>query len=196
MVRFETLRYTTTVKGQVPMQKALVALHDHIFFLQTNPHLLSIETDTQPRGGMLHTFPRDSSASPPGQPSFATTRCYDVVSRVPAAAYFADLLPGLNTVTNHYQISDTRDGIFVFLQAPLGVTQERRWVVESGCIEDEEEGYGDGQFVRKIVEFVTISCPGTMLYGSVKGEQDLHWKKVHAAYVRRLGGEVGMQMLN
>lgn len=100
------------------------------------------------------------------------------------------------TVTNHYQITDRCDGIFVFLQAPLGITREHHWVVESGCNEEkEEEGYGDGHFARKIVEYLTISCPGTMLYGSVKGEQDLYWKKVHAAYVRRMGGEVGMQML-
>lgn len=195
------------------MQKALAALHDHNFFLQTDPNLLSIQatdtdtdtdTDTQqqqqqppppPDGTLLQTPPPDCATTPPPTTTTTTStkrtiRHYDVVSRAPVAGFFADLLPDVKTVTNHYQITNTSDGISVSLQAPLEITQERRWVVE-GYNSGEN---GEGLLVGKITEYLTISCPGTMLYGSVKSEQDSQWKKVHAAYVQKLGGEVVMQV--
>ncbi|POS69533.1 hypothetical protein DHEL01_v212075 [Diaporthe helianthi] len=175
MAKDQTLQYTTEVKGNVTAEQAVAALQDHQFFLDTDPNLISSRTDTLPKDGKLHTIPEAVQAIKKGD-----TRCYEVVDKVPGVALFAKLLPGLGTITNHYQITDTNDGIFVYLQAALGVSQERRWEV----VEDK-----DGLC---IVEYVTISC-SRLLYESVKGQQDAHWKDVHGQYARKMGGEVGNQ---
>ncbi|KKY38646.1 hypothetical protein UCDDA912_g01339 [Diaporthe ampelina] len=175
MAKDRTLQYTTELSGNVTAEQAVAVLQEHQFFLETDPNLISSKTDTQPKDGKLYPIPEAVQATKIGD-----TRCYEVVDKVPGVALFAKLLPGLGTITNHYQITDTKDGIFVYLQAPLGVSQERRWVV----VEDE-----DG---LRIVEYVTIFC-SRLLYESVKGQQEAHWKDVHAQYVRKMGGEVGNQ---
>lgn len=175
MAKDQTLEYTTKVSGNVTAEQAVAVLQEHQFFLETDPNLISSKTDTQPKDGKLHPLPEAVQAIKKGD-----TRCYEVVDKVPGVALFSKLLPGLATITNHYQITDTKDGIFVYLQAALGVSQERRWVV----VEDK-----DG---LRIVEYVTIFC-SRLLYESVKGQQEAHWKDVHAQYVRKMGGEVGSQ---
>jgi len=102
----------------------------------------------------------------------------------PGVALFARLLPGLSTTSIYYEITDTVDGMFVFLKAPLGVSQERRWVVEGGEAEGEEE--------VRIVECVEITC-SRLLYGTIKGQQDKNWVEVHGKYAKKLGAEVGAQ---
>lgn len=178
MAKPDTFQYTTELKGQVTVEQALTVLQNHNFFLETDPNMLSFKTDVEPHGGELHALPDEVKAV-----KTADTRCYEVVDQMPGVALFAKLLRGLSQITNYYQITDTKDGIFVFLQAPMGVTQERRWVVEQGS-----EGL-------KITEYVTIFCT-KLLYGSVKSQQDLHWKGVHAAYVKKMGGEVGEQSMS
>ncbi|KAK7717399.1 hypothetical protein SLS64_002891 [Diaporthe eres] len=173
MAKDQTLEYTTKVSGNVTAEQAVAVLQEHQFFLETDPNLISSKNDTQPKDGKLHPLPEAVQAIKKGD-----TRCYEVVDKVPGVALFSKLLPGLGTITNHYQITDTKDGIFVYLQAALGVSQERRWVV----VEDQ-----DG---LRIVEYVTIFC-SRLLYESVKGQQEAHWKDVHAQYVRKMGGEVG-----
>lgn len=184
MTKPDTLQYTTTVRGGVTAAQAVAALQDHRYFLETDPNLLSFEADVAPQGGALHPLPADvAEAAAALRPAPRETRCYEVTDRMPGVALFAKVLRGLSTATIHYQITDTRDGLFVYLQAPMGVTQERRWVVE------EAEG---PEGALRIVEHVCISC-SRLMYGSVKGQQDLHWKDVHAAYVKKMGGEVGEQ---
>lgn len=187
MTKPETLEYTTEVKGKVTMEQALEAFRDHAFFLRTDPNMISFEADTQPHGGVLHPIPDgigildnpiDGSGSGNNN---SKTRCYDVVDKMPGIAFVAKLLPGLSTINNYYQITDTKDGLFVFLQAAMGVSQERRWIV-----------YHQDDEVFKVVEQVTIHC-GRLLYGTLKGQQELHWKDVHASYVKKMGGEVGVQ---
>lgn len=175
MAKDQTLSYTTKVSGNVTAEQAVAVLQEHQFFLETDPNLISSKTDTQPKDGKLHPLPEAIQAIKKGD-----TRCYEVLDRVPVVAVFSKLLPGLATITNHYQITDTKDGIFVYLQAALGVSQERRWEV----VEDK-----DG---LRIVEYVTTFC-SRLLYESVKGQQEAHWKDVHAQYVRKMGGEVGGQ---
>lgn len=175
MAKDQTLQYTTELSGNVTAEQAVAVLQEHQVFLETDPNLISSKTDTQPKDGKLHPIPEAVQAVKKGD-----TRCYEVVDKVPGVALFAKLLPGLATITNHYQITDTKDGIFVYLQAALGVSQERRWVV----VEDK-----DG---LRIVEYVIIFC-SRLLYESVKGQQEAHWKDVHAQYVRKMGGEVGSQ---
>lgn len=179
MTKPDTWKYTTQVRGPVTAEQAVAALQNHQHFLETDPNLLSFQADVAPQGGALHPLPDDVSAL-----RVRDARCYEVVDRMPGVALFAKLLRGLSTATIYYQITDTRDGIFVFLQAPMGVTQERRWAVEQG-------GEGDGEGLR-IVEYVSISCT-RLMYSSVKSQQDLHWKDVHAGYAKKMGGEVGEQ---
>lgn len=174
----DTLYYTTEVLGGVTASQAVSALQDHDYFLSTDPNMVSTKANVAPQGGELHALPDAVKEAKAGE-----TRCYEVVDRMPGV--FAKLLPKLSTTTIYYQITDTKDGVFVYLQAPMGVTQERRWVVEEG-------GGGGG---LKIVENVSISCT-RLLYGSVKGQQDLHWKDVHAAYVKKMEGEVGEQSMS
>lgn len=175
MAKDETLSYTTKVSGNVTAEQAVAVLQEHEFFLETDPNLISFKTDTQPKDGKLHPLPEAIQAIKKGD-----TRCYEVVDKIPGVALFSKLLPGLASITNHYQITDTKDGIFVYLQATLGVTQERRWVV----VEDK-----DG---LRIVEYVTSFC-SRFLYESVKGQQEANWKGVHAQYARKMGGEVASQ---
>lgn len=176
MAKDQTLAYTTKVSGNVTAEQAVAVLQDHQFFLETDPNLISYKSDTQPKDGKLHPLPEAIQAIKKGD-----TRCYEVLDKVPVVAVFSKLLPGLGTITNHYQITDTKDGIFVYLQAALGVSQERRWVV----VEDQ-----DG---LRIVEYVTTFC-SRLLSESVKGQQEAHWKDVHAQYVRKMGGEVEGQV--
>lgn len=176
MAKPDALKYTTQLRGQVTAEQALKVIQDHNFFLETDPNMLSIKTDVKPHGGGgLHDLPDEIKAIKTGD-----ARCYEVVDKMPGVALFVKLLPGLSQITNYYQITDTKDGIFVFLQAPMGVNQERRWVVQ-----EDSEGL-------KIIEYVTIFC-SRLLYGTVKNQQDLHWKDVHAVYVKKIGGEVGEQ---
>lgn len=188
-----TLKYTTHLlagpnnDNGVTFAQAVATLQDHIFFLKTDPNMLSFRTDTSPTssgdggdGTHHHPLPDDVTG-------ISSPRCYEVVDRVPGL--FAKLLPSnMATTTIYYEMTDTRDGLFVFLRAPLGVTQERRWVVEKA----DDDGDGDSGKVVRIVEYVTIFC-NRLMYGSVKGQQDAHWREVHAQYVRKMGGEVGEQ---
>lgn len=189
----DTWMYTTKVLGPVTAEQAIAVLQDHRYFLETDPNLVSFRADVAPHGngGKPHALPEEvralAVAGDAQQP-----RCYEVTDRMPGVALFAKLLGGLSTATIYYQMTDTRDGMFVFLQAPLGVTQERRWAVEKEEQEGEEEGGGGGGL--RIVEYVSISC-SRLMYGSVKGQQDLHWKDVHAGYVKKMGGEVGEQTM-
>lgn len=184
----DTWQYTTTIRGPVTAEQAVAALQNHNYFLETDPNLLSFESDVAPQGGALHPLPADAAAR--RADGGAATRCYEVTDRMPGVALFAKLLRGLSTATIYYQITDLRDGVFVYLQAPLGVTQERRWAVEE-VVEGEGEGT-EGAKGLKIVEYVTISA-SRLMYGTVKSQQDLHWKDVHAGYVKKMGGEVGEQ---
>lgn len=170
-----TLKYATEVKGPVTADQALAVLHDHEFFMEVDPNMISFKADVEPHGGKLHELPEEIKAVKTGD-----TRCYEVTDRMPGGALFSKLLPGLSTTTIYYQITDTKDGVFMFLQAPLGVTEERRWVAEHGA---------DG---ARIVEYVTIFC-SRLVYGSVKGQQDQNWKEVHTKYVTKMGGEIGAQ---
>lgn len=169
-----TLKYTTTVLGPFTPTHATTIFHDHAFFLSVDPNLLSYEADIPPQGGALHPLPADITP-------LAPTRCYEVTDRMPpGVALFAKLLPGSGTTKVYYEITDIADGIFIFMRAPMGVTEERRWVAEEG-----EGGV-------RIVEWVEISC-SRLLYGSVKGQQDQNWKECHAKYVKKIGGEIGPQ---
>ncbi|CAN8097213.1 unnamed protein product [Discula destructiva] len=169
-----TLHYATEVKGAVTAEQAVAVFHDHEFFMEVDPNMLSFKADVEPQAGKLRELPAEIKAVKTGE-----TRCYEVTDRMPGVALFAKLLPGLATTNIYYEMTNTKDGIFMFLQAPLGVTQERRWVAESG----------DG---LKIVENVTIFC-SRLLYGTVKGQQDQDWHSVHTKYVKKMGGEVGTQ---
>lgn len=172
------LRYATDVKGPVTPDQALAVFQNHDFFIEVDPNMISYQSDVEPQGGKLRELPDEIKAIKTGD-----TRCYEVKDNVPGVALFSKLLPGLSTTTIYYQITDTKDGVFMFLQAPLGVTEERRWVAESG---------GDGV---RIVEYVTIFC-SRLIYGTIKGQQDQNWKEVHTKYVEKMGGEVGAQSMS
>lgn len=183
MSKVTTFKYTTHLKGDVTVAQAVTTLQDHTYFLETDPNMLSFQADVAPSGGPSpgthHPLP-DAIHAVAVNP---TPRCYEVQDRVPGVALFSKLLgKGMGTTTIYYEITDTKDGIFVFLRAPLGVTQERRWRVE-------EDG---GNGVR-MVEYVTIFC-NRLLFGSVKSQQDEHWRDVHAAYAKKMGGEAGEQV--
>lgn len=169
------LQYATEVKGPVTPTQAIAVFHDHDFFMEVDPNLVSFKADVAPHGGALRALPDDIKAVKTGE-----TRCYEVTDKIPGVALFSKLLPGLSTTSIYYEITDTTDGLFMFLQAPLGVSEERRWVAE---------GSGEGVW---IVEHVTILC-NRFIYGSVKGQQDQNWKDVHLKYVKKMGGEVGAQ---
>lgn len=183
-----TLKYTTLVHGGPRHAPALAIFHDHAFFLSADPNLISFTADVAPPPGGsgpggLHALPPAIKAV---QKPDSATRCYEATDRMPpgaGAALISRMLPGLSTTTIYYEITDTTDGVFVFLRAPLGVTQERRWVLEEG--EGEEGGL-------RIVEYVEIFC-SRLLYGTVKAQQEQSWKEAHAKYVRKMGGEVGAQ---
>lgn len=172
------LQYATEVTGPVTRDQAIAVFHDHDFFMEVDPNMISFKADVEPQSGKLHELPEEIKAV---KAAGANTRCYEVTDRVPGVALFSKLLPGLSTTTIYYQITNTTDGVFMFLQAPLGVTEERRWVAESGA---------DGGV--KIVEYVTIFC-SRLLYGTIKGQQDQNWKEVHTKYAKKMGGEVGTQ---
>ncbi|KAJ4391357.1 hypothetical protein N0V93_004974 [Gnomoniopsis smithogilvyi] len=174
------LQYATEVKGVVTKDQAIAVFHDHDFFMEVDPNMMTFKADVEPQGGKLHDLPPEIQAVKTGD-----TRCYEVTDRVPGVALFSKLLPGLSTTTIYYQITNTKDGVFMFLQAPLGVTEERRWVAE------DASGAGGGVGVR-IVEYVTIFC-SRLLYGTIKGQQDQNWKEVHTKYARKMGGEPGTQ---
>lgn len=178
----DTWRYTTKILGDVAPDRAIASLQDHKFFLETDPNLASWDAVDAPRdGSALHALPAEVTSRLDGD---AQTRCYEVTDRVPAGvALFSKVLGGSGTASVSYQITDVRDGMFVFLKAPLGVVQERRWAVE---------GAGQGGEGLRIVEYVNISC-SRLLFGSVKAQQDLHWKRIHGEYVKVMGGEVGEQ---
>lgn len=171
------LQYATELKGSVTKDQAIAVFHDHDFFMEADPNMVTFKADVQPQGGKLHELPEEIKAIKMGD-----THCYEVTDRVPGVALFSKLLPGLSTTTIYYQITNTKDGVFMFLQAPLGVTEERRWIAESS---------GDGGGV-KIVEYVTIFC-SRLLYGTIKGQQDQNWKDVHTKYAEKMGAEAGTQ---
>lgn len=172
--------YATQVKGQVTREQAIAALQDHAFFLRTSPNYVSVKEDTQPRGGNIHIPDTIKEKMEDG----SKTQCYEVVDKIPAVALFSKLLPGMGTITTCYQLTDTKDGMFIYLQTALGVSQERRWAVE------EDAGAAEG---FRIVEYVTINC-SKLLLSSVLGQQEMNWKAVHASYVKKMGGEVGEQV--
>lgn len=155
---------------------AIAVFHDHEFFIEVDPNMISFKSDVEPHGGRLLELPDEIKAVKTGD----ATRCYAVTDRVPGVALFSKLLPGLSTTTIYYQITNTKDGVFIFLQGPLGVKEDRRWVVEND---------GDGM---RIVEHVTTFC-SRLIYSSVKGQQEQNWKQVHTKYVKKMGGEIGAQ---
>lgn len=156
--------------------------------MEVDPNMISFKAVAPPggTGKKLHELPdaikaiKTGGGGGGGDSDNDDTRCYEVTDRVPGVALFARLLPGFSTTTIYYEITNTKDGVFMFLQAPLGVTEERRWVAEKS---------DDGV---KIVEYVTIFC-SRLLYGTIKGQQDQNWKEVHTKYAKKMGGEVGAQ---
>lgn len=176
-----TLQYTTQVKSpNLTTDQAIAVFHNHEFFMEVDPNMISFKADVPPPSGTgkLHELPDTIKAIV--KPGGVVTRCYEVTDRVPGVALFSKLLPGFSTTTIYYEITNTKDGVFMFLQAPLGVTEERRWVAEKS---------DDGV---KIVEYVTIFC-SRLLYSTIKGQQDQNWKEVHTKYAKKMGGEVGAQ---
>ncbi|KAI1774140.1 hypothetical protein F4818DRAFT_421001 [Hypoxylon cercidicola] len=181
----------TATAGKITKEAAVALLHDHDFFLKTDPHHVSHRTlapppaaaaagaatttaveDEKESARRTHELPRD--VDPVSVPA---VRVYEVVDHVPNPVWSS-------SVVSKEELVNVRDGLFVRIRSPLAVVMETRWLVrERKAGADDGEGEGEGEL--ELVEDVEITC-SKLLVGIVKGQVDNNWQGIHARIVKRM----------
>ncbi|XXG94077.1 hypothetical protein Hte_000328 [Hypoxylon texense] len=173
--------------GKITKEAAIALLHDHDFFLKTDPHHVSHRTlapvageDEKESSGMdaatarqIHQLPRD--VEPVSRPP---VRVYEVVDHVPNPVWSS-------SVVSKEELVNVKDGLFVRIRSPLSVVMETRWIVRErkGGKSGGEEEEDDGEL--ELVEDCEIVC-SKLLVGIVKGQVDNNWEGIHARIVARM----------
>lgn len=175
--------------GKITKEAAVALLHDHEFFLKTDPHHVSHRTlepaaptgeEEKESSGMdaaaarqSYQLPRD--VEPVSRPA---VKVYEVVDHVPNPVWSS-------SVVSREELVDVRDGLFVRIRSPLAVVMETRWLVR----ERKEVGGGSGddgeEGELELVEDCEITC-SRLLVGIVKGQVDNNWEGIHARIVARM----------
>ncbi|KAI1765323.1 hypothetical protein GGR53DRAFT_268281 [Hypoxylon sp. FL1150] len=172
---------TPPAAGKVTKEAAVALLHDHDFFLKTDPHHVSHRTltpttedekqSTADAAAARRTYqlPRDVEpvSSPPVQ-------VYEVVDHVPNPVWSS-------SVVSKEELVDVKDGLFVRIRSPLSVVMETRWYVRERERGEDVEGEGE----LELVEDCEITC-SKLLVGIVKGQVDNNWKGIHERIMARM----------
>ncbi|KAI0175955.1 hypothetical protein GGR52DRAFT_338193 [Hypoxylon sp. FL1284] len=174
------------VAGRVTKSAAVARLHDHDFFLKTDPHFVShrrlegkelngnageeTDEDENDAEAARRRYQLPADVEPAGRPA---VRVYEVVDHVPNPVWSS-------SVVSREELADVRDGVFVRIRSPLAVVMETRWTVrERGGEQGEEEAE------LELVEDVEIVC-SKLLVGIVKGQVDNNWKGIHERIIARM----------
>ncbi|KAF5023900.1 hypothetical protein F66182_4022 [Fusarium sp. NRRL 66182] len=159
------IRHTSAISSGIPASEAIEMLHDHVFFIKCDPHMIKYEALPTPEP--LPVIPDTLGLKPVVPPE-----CYSITDRVhalPAGLWDSD-------VVSTAEFFDLERGLFVRMRGPMGMTLETVWQIEEAK---------DGGL--EIVEEISIACSRLML-GVIKGSCEAGWKGVHDKMLERLRG--------
>ncbi|KAH6660372.1 hypothetical protein BKA67DRAFT_547809 [Truncatella angustata] len=161
-----TLTQATPIPLPPSRKAAAVArLHDHDFFLNTDPHITGYSpvaaADPEPT---YESYKIPSSVSE--KATEKKVRIYDVQDHVPNPVYSSN-------ITSREELVNCTEGLWVRIRSPMAVVMETTWFVR----EKGEE--------MELVEQCWVSC-NRMLMGIVKSSIENNWRKIHEEIVNRI----------
>ncbi|KAI1376267.1 hypothetical protein F4677DRAFT_86830 [Hypoxylon crocopeplum] len=166
---------TSPVPPSVTKAAAVALLHDHAFFLKTEPHYVShralpppADSSNEDASTAKLAYQLPPGIEPLGKPA---VKLYEVVDNVPNPVWSS-------SVVSKEEFVDLADGLWVRIRSPLAVVMETRWTIRERKGGDEEGGL-------ELVEDVDISC-SKLLLGIVKAQVDNNWKLIHANIMAKL----------
>ncbi|KAI2465065.1 hypothetical protein F4781DRAFT_435797 [Annulohypoxylon bovei var. microspora] len=161
---------------RITREAAVALLHDHGFFLRTEPHYVSHRAlpPQQPSDNVSAATARGAYALPAGLEPLGSpaVKLYEVVDHVPNPVWSS-------SVVSTEEFVDCADGLWVRIRSPLAVVMETRWTVR------EREGGEEGEGALELAEDVEISC-SKLLLGIVKTQVESNWRGIHANIIKRL----------
>ncbi|EHA46095.1 hypothetical protein MCOR27_006644 [Pyricularia oryzae] len=161
----------TEISG-VQRDQALELVHDHDYFLHTaDPQFVSYESETITAKDGLTRLPADMHSDATGP-----TQCYAVTDNIPGP--IAKLIPGKSTAVNHYQLTNTTQGMFINFKGAMGLVSDRKMTIRDA---------GNGNI--RIVQEVGLKCKKMML-GVLRGQYEQHWRRIHEEYAKKMGGDI------
>ncbi|KAI6088793.1 hypothetical protein F4821DRAFT_82174 [Hypoxylon rubiginosum] len=174
--------------GKVTKEAAVALLHDHDFFLKTDPHHVSHRTlapvtedekeSSADAAAARQTYQLPRDVEPVGRPAVCV---YEVVDHVPNPVWSS-------SVVSREELVSVKDGLFVRIRSPLAVVMETRWYVRErkGAVVDNNGEKGEeGEAELELVEDCEITC-SKLLVGIVKGQVDNNWQGIHARIMARM----------
>ncbi|KAI0890713.1 uncharacterized protein GGS22DRAFT_151650 [Annulohypoxylon maeteangense] len=164
--------------GKITKEAALALLHNHDFFLKTEPHYVSHRVLTADKdvgddiAAVRETYDLPPELEPLGTPK---VKLYEVVDHVPNPVWSS-------SVVSKEEFVDLKDGLWVRIRSPLAVVMETRWTVRERVVAD---GEGEGTGELELLEDVEISC-SKLLLAIVKAQVDNNWKGIHDNFIKKL----------
>jgi hypothetical protein len=166
----ENIEHVTKFTGT--SKEALVQqLHNHELFLTMDPNHISHERLAEAK--KKHTVPGEIAGRVAGE-----TIAYDQKDSIPG--YAAKFLPGMSSSTQHYQMTNLSDGLYIHLDSALDVVIDRVVQVREGS---------DG---LELYENFGVNC-SKLLVGVIKRQYAEHWDMFHKTWVEKAGGQVTSQ---
>jgi hypothetical protein len=162
----------------VSKDDAVTSLHDFEVYCNADPHYVSHTQTGRPKREPW-TLPDEVQVRRVDMSSSSPDACYDVIDKIPGIA--ARFLPGIATSTTSYQIFLLKDGVLMHVNAALDVVLDRQYSVREG-----------GSTGLQLVERVDINC-SKLFVGVVRAQEKESWSKFHEGYIKRMGGQVGLQ---
>jgi hypothetical protein len=147
----------------------------HVLFLvlRLDPHFLSCESKDAAKDGEIIL-----SEEVVGRRA-GDTKFYEVKDKVPER--YSKFLPGEPTSTTYYQVTNLKDGVFLYTQAAMGVVVTREFSVHQA-----DSGL---ELVEK-----SSAAAAKLLLGAVREQNVENWKNMHATLVQKIGGSVISQV--
>ncbi|KAG6007860.1 hypothetical protein E4U21_005448 [Claviceps maximensis] len=143
-------------------------LHQHILFIQYNPHMIKYEAVATP------TKPEPQLPGHCAHPGIAPPKCYQVTDKVhalPAGLWDSD-------VVSTYEFINLDKGVFVRIRSPLNTVMENIWTIQ-------EKSDGSG---HELKEEVVIKC-SRLLVGVIRNTCESSWRDIHGQLLERIRQE-------
>jgi hypothetical protein len=159
--------HTSPIPRTATKAQAVAILHNHEWFLESDPHMSKFEklpaaTDSKetvvPEAVMAIKI-RDTE-------SYSVT---DVLHTLPAGLWDSN-------VVSTYEFTDLPNGVFVRIRSPMSVVMDTVWTIQNA------EGDDAGLVLH---EDVTMSS-SKLLLGIVKSACETNWTKIHAKMLSKL----------
>ncbi|KAH8842780.1 hypothetical protein MCOR27_006607 [Pyricularia oryzae] len=174
--------FSTTAKFEVwseisgvSRSKAIAIVQDHGGLLNNDPFAVSVtELPAHPGKSTIEAVPEPYASRIVGTP-----RYWEVKDAVPQQ--FSRLLPGNPVTSNWYIMTDMEDGVYMYLEAPLGIVSKRGIVVRGG----DEEGSEN-----VVVAHECIVEANRAVLGVFKSQFEEHWRAIQEQVAKAMGGSV------